>query len=262
MRKLLITYLLIFPFNDSISQNIENELIRILSVFPKCEVDKVLPDDHYEEVQASILNLIFNFGLSSNEVIYPWCYKKHEFGYSLIYQTIPPSGETTYVSLVVVDYNRYKIAQEFFGERYSYNRDETTNSLNFKFVNDTILEVQCDVMDFTFSELLDTKYTYYLIGRNGIATLSGSDLISKNRTYPKSSLKLLTKKEIGELTKSELDVMRNEIFADHGYIFKTDKWKDYFSKREWYSPRYENVNDSLSTIENYNIQLILELSKK
>jgi hypothetical protein len=56
--------------------------------------------------------------------------------------------------------------------------------------------------------------------------------------------------------------MRNEIFADHGYIFKTDKWKDHFSKQEWYSPRYENVNDSLSTIENYNIQLILELSKK
>jgi hypothetical protein len=92
--------------------------------------------------------------------------------------------------------------------------------------------------------------------------LTGSDLISRNRTYPKSSLKLLTKKEIGDLTKSELDVMRNEIFADHGYIFKTDKWKDYFSKQEWYSPRYENVNDSLSTIENYNIELILKLSKK
>jgi hypothetical protein len=261
MRKLLFTYLLIIPFNYSISQNIDNELIKILSVFPKCEVDEVFPDDPFEEVQASILNPIFNFGLSSKEVIYPWCYKKHEFGYSLIYQTIPPSGETNYVSLVVVD-NRYKIAKEFFGERYSYNRDEPTNSLNFKFVNDTILEVQCDVMDFTFSELLDTKYTYYLIGTSGITTLTGSDLISKNRTYTKSSQKLLTKKEISDLTKSERDVMRNEIFADHGYIFKTDKWKDHFSKQEWYSPRYENVNDSLSTIENYNIQLILELSKK
>jgi hypothetical protein len=259
MKKLLFTFLLILPFNTSISQNIDKEIIKILSVFPKCEVDKVFPDDPYEEVQASTLNPIFNFGLSSNEVIYPWCFKKHEFGYSLFYQTIPPSGETTYVSLVVVDNNRYKIAKEFFGERYSYNLDETTNSLNFKFVNDTILEVQCDVMDFTFSELLDNKYTYYLIEKTGITTLTGSDLISRNRTYPKSSLKLLTKKEIGDLTKSELDVMRNEIFADHGYIFKTDKWKDYFSKQEWYSPRYENVNDSLSTIENYNIEFDSEI---
>lgn len=262
MRKLLFTYLLIFPFNNSISQNIDNELIKILSVFPKCEVDEVLQDDSYEEVQASILNPIYNFGLSSNQVIYPWCHKKHEFGYSLLWQSMTPSGETTYVSMIVVDNGRYKIAREFFGEMHSNNLDETTNSLHFKFVNDTILEVQLDLMDFTFYELLDTKYTYYLIGRTGITTLTSTNLISKNRIYPNASLKLLTKKEIHEHTKSELDVMRNEIFADHGYIFKTDKWKNYFSKQEWYSPRFENVNDSLSTIENYNIQLILELSKK
>ena len=55
--------------------------------------------------------------------------------------------------------------------------------------------------------------------------------------------------------------MRNEIFADHGYIFKSQKWKDYFADKPWYTPRYEDVNDKLSVIEKINIQTISELSK-
>lgn len=50
--------------------------------------------------------------------------------------------------------------------------------------------------------------------------------------------------------------MRNEIFARHGYIFKTDDMRQYFNSQNWYSPMYNEVSSSLSSIEKYNVEFI------
>ena len=50
--------------------------------------------------------------------------------------------------------------------------------------------------------------------------------------------------------------MRNEIFARHGYIFKTPEMKSYFSQQSWYHGQYNDVNSMLSAIEKQNIELI------
>jgi hypothetical protein len=61
------------------------------------------------------------------------------------------------------------------------------------------------------------------------------------------------------LTIDDLDLMRNEIFAEYGLRFKTDKWRNYFSAQPWYRPRYDDVNDKLTEIDKHNIQLILKM---
>lgn len=61
------------------------------------------------------------------------------------------------------------------------------------------------------------------------------------------------------LTIEELDIMRNEIFADYGYKFKTEKWQQYFGTKTWYTPKYDDVNDLLSEIEKANIKTILSI---
>ena len=43
--------------------------------------------------------------------------------------------------------------------------------------------------------------------------------------------------------------MRNEIFAEYGYRFKSEDWSNYFSQKSWYSPRYDDVNDQLTEID-------------
>jgi len=50
--------------------------------------------------------------------------------------------------------------------------------------------------------------------------------------------------------------MRNEIFARHGYIFQTPKWKAYFQNQSWYSPKNSDVNSLLTDIELENIPRI------
>jgi YARHG domain len=50
--------------------------------------------------------------------------------------------------------------------------------------------------------------------------------------------------------------MRNDIFARHGYIFKTPEMRSYFAMQQWYSPRYDDVSRFLSEIEVLNAQTI------
>ncbi len=64
------------------------------------------------------------------------------------------------------------------------------------------------------------------------------------------------------LTIEDLDIMRNEIFAEYGYKFKSEKWQNYFKKKQWYFPQHDNVDKFLSDIEKENIQTILKMKKQ
>ncbi len=75
--------------------------------------------------------------------------------------------------------------------------------------------------------------------------------------YPEASERYLSSAEIQYMSKSELELMRNEIFARHGYIFtKNEKMIRYFNSQSWYSPTSYDVNNLLSKIEKENVALI------
>ncbi len=54
----------------------------------------------------------------------------------------------------------------------------------------------------------------------------------------------------------DLKIMRNEIFARHGYIFKTADMINHFSNESWYKPMYNDVTSKLSYIEKTNVNFI------
>lgn len=58
-----------------------------------------------------------------------------------------------------------------------------------------------------------------------------------------------------------LRLIRNEIFARHGYIFKSEDLKKYFGSQEWYKPQFNDVNGKLTEIEQLNIRLISDYEK-
>lgn len=72
---------------------------------------------------------------------------------------------------------------------------------------------------------------------------------------PHSSYAYLTYYDIAGLTKSQLRVARNEIYARHGFIFKSQDLKAYFYSQDWYVPD-PTYNGSLSSIEEYNVNFI------
>ncbi|WP_286133866.1 YARHG domain-containing protein [Bacillus sp. AFS053548] len=89
-----------------------------------------------------------------------------------------------------------------------------------------------------------------------IHTMVYGDMSTANEfILPMSNIRKLTQDDIDYLTKDELGIARNEIYARHGYIFKTVKMRNYFLAQSWYSPNV-NYNGTLSEIETYNVNLI------
>ena len=67
----------------------------------------------------------------------------------------------------------------------------------------------------------------------------------------------LSEEYLSGLSKSQLRILRNTIYARHGRKFKSKDLNDYFSKFSWYSPRFDEISvNDLSEIEKYNLSLI------
>lgn len=78
--------------------------------------------------------------------------------------------------------------------------------------------------------------------------------------YTQASYKLLVTSDLKSFTKTELAIMRNEIYARYGYIFNAGgRMEKYFESQKWYRPEFKNVNSFLTEIELHNIELIKKI---
>lgn len=64
----------------------------------------------------------------------------------------------------------------------------------------------------------------------------------------------LTEDIIRFFSSAELKLIRNEIFARHGYIFADKQIRKYFETKTWYRPVTQDVSNRLSEIEQLNIE--------
>ncbi|MFK7798976.1 MAG: YARHG domain-containing protein [Aureispira sp.] len=63
------------------------------------------------------------------------------------------------------------------------------------------------------------------------------------------------------LSVEDLQYMRNEIYARHGYKFKSAKWQERFAEESWYKATQDNVDALLSPLEKQNVQFLLRYEK-
>lgn len=100
------------------------------------------------------------------------------------------------------------------------------------------------------------------ISKKGKISIQSKEKVNLERNYYWTSTEIIQDSIINKFPKEQLTEMRNEIYASKGYIFKSDKWREYFNKRQWYKPKTENVEDKLSIIEMLNISKILKYEKR
>ena len=79
--------------------------------------------------------------------------------------------------------------------------------------------------------------------------------------YSYTSVKIMTHGELHLFTLNELDIMRNEIYARHGYIFKTARYRDYFNAQPWYKGTVNDAASLLSEIERLNVEQIVAVQE-
>ena len=75
--------------------------------------------------------------------------------------------------------------------------------------------------------------------------------------FPEASERILTEDEVANnYDIEELKIMRNEIYARHGYSFKNKEMRFLFNKKDWYMPMGVDIRGKLTDIEARNIDLI------
>ena len=100
-------------------------------------------------------------------------------------------------------------------------------------------------------ENMDDEEYYYTIQR------ASSDEIYKLN----GSTQKLTEKQLKNLHKLDLEIIRNTIYARHGYSFANRGARQFFDYVDWYVPLYTNVEDKLSPTEKENIALLKRFEK-
>jgi hypothetical protein len=77
-----------------------------------------------------------------------------------------------------------------------------------------------------------------------------------------ASVVVLKKEDVENMYKRDLEVMRNAIYARHGYSFKNRQMRYFFDNNvSWYVPVSTDVSNELTEVEKQNIALIKRYEK-
>jgi hypothetical protein len=72
----------------------------------------------------------------------------------------------------------------------------------------------------------------------------------------------LPKAKLATTSDAVLEYLRNRIYANHGYVFKTKKWDEEFSRFDWYEPDSKFSLELLNKFERKNLWNIVAEEKK
>jgi YARHG domain len=90
-------------------------------------------------------------------------------------------------------------------------------------------------------------YMYEAANPNGVrTTIVEADMLDN----------VLTVNALKDLSKRDLRILRNTVYARRGRVFKTETMRDYFSRMEWYHPDPKYTDARLTATDLRNIKLI------
>jgi hypothetical protein len=98
----------------------------------------------------------------------------------------------------------------------------------------------------------DSSYTYtqkmYRVASDAVTTIN-------------ASTKELKEADLKNLKKLDLEIIRNTIYARHGFTFGKKSVRQFFDFVEWYVPISDNVESQLTPLEVKNIALLKRFEK-
>ena len=108
---------------------------------------------------------------------------------------------------------------------------------------------------------LGYMYSNRIVPSNRVQNSNGNNSAPTNK---EGYVEVLSSRKLNELdleglSNTDLTILRNMIYARHGYRFKRDDLFQYFSQFSWYNPTtsdMEAVSTRLSNIELYNVDFI------
>ena len=139
-----------------------------------------------------------------------------------------------------------------------WEREYKLTKQPFKYDPKLMLPEEGEYVDWYSNRIDSTKEVEDGEVRNYYETYrSASDVITKLN----ASTTLLKESDLKNLKKLELEIIRNTIFARHGYTFKKKSFRQFFDPIDWYIPVTDNVSNKLTLLEQKNIILLNRFQK-
>lgn len=156
------------------------------------------------------------------------------------------------------------------GKWSAYNKSKVKSPLKkLKLIKKTFVynpnfmldEESTDLVDWTNSKEVTNKYTDDETGKTETYTSrqnrSGTEAIFRLN----GSKKIFTEKELKNLRKIDLEIIKNAIYARHGYSFRKETFRNFFEQTDWYIPVSNDVEKELTEMEKGNIIMLTRFIK-
>lgn len=119
-----------------------------------------------------------------------------------------------------------------------------------------MLSSDSDLIDWENPKNFVEKYTDEETGKTESYTASKNRIASNAVFKINASKQKLTEKDLKNLRKLDLEIIKNSVFARHGYSFKKATYRNFFEQTDWYIPVSNNVDNDLSPMEKENVALL------
>lgn len=123
-----------------------------------------------------------------------------------------------------------------------------------------------EFVDFAVLEMPDDEVTVW---GNTTFYEDGTPVFDTDYILPDSASRYLTEEDLERLTLKGICYAKNEIYARHGRIFKSQELKEYFEGQWWYNGIYEpsDSNDAkivsaMNDYESYNKDLLWKVEQQ
>lgn len=126
----------------------------------------------------------------------------------------------------------------------------------FSYNPNFMLSPDNDLIDWENPKNFVEKYTDEETGKTESYTASKNRIASDAVFKINASKQKLTEKDLKNLRKLDMEIIKNSVFARHGYSFKKATYRNFFEQTDWYIPVSNNVDNDLSPMEKENVALL------
>lgn len=119
-----------------------------------------------------------------------------------------------------------------------------------------MLDEDSNLVDWENPKDFVEKYTDEETGKTEKYTTQKNRVASDAVFKLNASKQKLTEKDLKNLRKLDLEIIKNSVFARHGYAFKKQTYRNFFEQTDWYIPVSNNVDNDLSPMEKENVALL------
>lgn len=119
-----------------------------------------------------------------------------------------------------------------------------------------MLDEESNLVDWENPKDFVEKYTDEETGKTEKYTTQKNRVASDAVFKLNASKQKLAEKDLKNLRKLDLEIIKNSVFARHGYAFKKQTYRNFFEQTDWYIPVSNNVDSDLSPMEKENVALL------